>query len=256
MAPRKESELHRDDRNNDGTRNRQYLNAHTGAGVNANRPAALRDQGGGSRRGSRRTRGISRPASRGNHRGFQRRAPTSTPGRRFLEHLSFHEDRQHRSQVQGASDNDAMLQAQQDHHEQHTSTNVSTHQMQHSLVARNPLTSTIITANTRTTQQQQHQQQKPALPSTLNNTFLSTRSRTFPSSPNLTYHITPPSVFPAPNAPVVKQHGYTDDTEVAKRAFTNPKLRTIMSGKRYPTQRKKAAAEKPVLKMGLKREYK
>ncbi|EUC49176.1 hypothetical protein COCMIDRAFT_2035 [Bipolaris oryzae ATCC 44560] len=41
-----------------------------------------------------------------------------------------------------------------------------------------------------------------------------------------------------------------------KRAFTNANLRAIMADKPWPKQRKKASAEKMVLKMGIKKEYK
>lgn len=124
MAPRRETPPLRDNRNSDGARNRQLLNAHTGAGVNASRPAAIRGRGGSSRSG-----GTSRRGALENQRGHQRRSPVSTPGRRMAERLNSDGNQRRRVQEVSSSsnnNNNAEPQAQHNRSEQRPAANLST----------------------------------------------------------------------------------------------------------------------------------
>ena len=63
------------------------------------------------------------------------------------------------------------------------------------------------------------------------------------------------SIMVVPPKPLLAKRA-KKPTSIIKRAFTNEKLRAIMANKPWPRERKKAGAEKPVLKMGVRREYK
>ncbi|KAG9184916.1 hypothetical protein G6011_11746 [Alternaria panax] len=55
--------------------------------------------------------------------------------------------------------------------------------------------------------------------------------------------------------PKPRSSTYRDPSSI-KHAVSNPNLRAILSDKPYPRERKKSAGERPVLKMGISREYK
>jgi hypothetical protein len=62
-------------------------------------------------------------------------------------------------------------------------------------------------------------------------------------------------MLPKTPKPRPRQPFYRGKDEV-KRAVTNPNLRAILADKSYPKERRKAAGELPVLKMGISKEYK
>ncbi|CAN9187788.1 unnamed protein product [Alternaria alternata] len=64
-----------------------------------------------------------------------------------------------------------------------------------------------------------------------------------------------PAILPKTPKPRRRQPFYRGRDEV-KRAVTNPNLRAILADKSYPRERRKAAGERPVLKMGISKEYK
>ncbi|CAN9199922.1 unnamed protein product [Alternaria alternata] len=64
-----------------------------------------------------------------------------------------------------------------------------------------------------------------------------------------------PAILPKTPKPRPRQPLYRGKDEV-KRAVTNPNLRAILADKSYPKERRKAAGERPVLKMGISKEYK
>jgi hypothetical protein len=55
---------------------------------------------------------------------------------------------------------------------------------------------------------------------------------------------------------LIKQRPIYRGTDIVKRAVTNPKLRAIFADRPYPRERKKSGGERPVLKMGISKEYK
>ncbi|USP81684.1 ubiquitin-conjugating enzyme E2 H [Curvularia clavata] len=256
----------RDNRNNDGTRNRQLLNAHTGAGVNANRPAAICGRGGSSR-----TTGSSRRAAPGNQRGNQRRSPVSTPGRRIAERLNFESNRRRRVEEDATSSNDARPQAQHNRSGQHPSANISAREsivsisLRHQQFIPNPHSTvtrgsclekrfkqrTPANVSTQETQARETPRPRSTTTTTTYNTFL--RAST---APNLSSIFAPPPSPPSPPISAAASRRQHDDAAAARRAFSNPNLRAIMSNKPYPRQRKKALSERPILKQGLKKEYK
>ncbi|CAG5158593.1 uncharacterized protein ALTATR162_LOCUS5157 [Alternaria atra] len=60
-----------------------------------------------------------------------------------------------------------------------------------------------------------------------------------------------------PTSPtLVKRRPIYRGTDIVKRAVTNPKLRAIFADRPYPKERKKCGGERPVLKMGITKEYK
>lgn len=231
MAPRAESTPRKDRPGDHGARNRPYLNAHTGAGVHASRSSLLRG------RDSSRNRGTRRPGYRGDRSSNRRRALISPLGGRRAEDLTSPDDQRSSSHLQADRGSDAVLPTHQHDDEKHTSSRMTTHEPTDSIFTRNtvvPMTSYITT--------------NPRPPSPSPNTFLHHHHRNDNPSPNLTYRIPPPpkKLTPKPR----------NDDEAVKKAFTNPILRAIMSGKPWPAQRKKPSAERPILKMGMKKEYK
>lgn len=61
------------------------------------------------------------------------------------------------------------------------------------------------------------------------------------------------SPSPSPSPP--KKPVYRGNDAI-KRAVSNPKLRAILADRPYPTPRKKSGEERPILKMGIYKEYK
>ncbi|XP_014557141.1 hypothetical protein COCVIDRAFT_26163 [Bipolaris victoriae FI3] len=189
MAPRTEHEPEKHHRINPGARDRQYLNAHTGAGVNKHRPV--------SGRGNNRASSAYQTSHRHTH--------VSSPDVRAVEHPKIHDD----SNVTGKL------------HTQHYNTHLH---LPNNTGPSSPTTTTTATPRPLTTK------------------------------PPSTSIITNRNIIPVPRPPLLAKRRRCIDP--VKRAFTNHNLRAIMADKPWPTQRKKASAEKMVLKMGMRREYK
>ncbi|KAH6864608.1 hypothetical protein B0T12DRAFT_493038 [Alternaria alternata] len=96
------------------------------------------------------------------------------------------------------------------------------------------------------------------LPSISNATTANTNSSGAPSpidSISERVYAPLPAILPKTPKPRPRQPFYRGKDEV-KRAVTNPNLRAILADKSYPKERRKAAGELPVLKMGISKEYK
>ena len=78
------------------------------------------------------------------------------------------------------------------------------------------------------------------------------RPRDLPSGSFSDTEVDMPALPPPPKRPVRPYRGKDE----VKRAFTNANLRAIMADKPYPKPKGKVGAEKPILKMGIRKEYK
>jgi hypothetical protein len=269
MAPQTESKLKKDHRISHGVRDRQYLNAHTGAGVNANRPFNARPNS--------LVRDTYIPRYHGNQIGNRRHARITTPGERLLEHLKFHDDRRQISRAQDSSDGIAKLQDHCSHDKLRDGISrgmADQHHQNQGSVATRTATTVISFDKYRNLGRQNDAANPTAFRSNTCTNQHSNAHQSLLEPQNHTYFV-PPAPGPdisfldnynrilnirnsqySPISVKKQQTKLYKGSDTVKRAFTNPNLRAILSGKPWPTQRKKAAAEKPILKMGIKREYK
>ncbi|KAH7562541.1 hypothetical protein BM1_02061 [Bipolaris maydis] len=219
MAPRTEHEPKKHHCVNPGARDRPYLNAHTGAGVNKHRPA------------SGRSNACVSSTFKSSHQGSQSRSRyvrVSSPDVDAVEHHPKIRDEHH---GKNGSNGTGKLHAQH-----HNTRLVNSHDYdgdpKASATPRLPIKKHSSTSSSSPTTTQ--------APSTSTIKPLSTSTSTR-------------DIIAIPKPLFARRRHCTDPV---KRAFTNHNLRAILSDKPWPTQRKKASAEKMVLKMGIRKEYK
>ncbi|EMD68298.1 hypothetical protein COCSADRAFT_156741 [Bipolaris sorokiniana ND90Pr] len=229
MAPRTEHEPKKHHRINPSARDCQYLNAHTGTGVNKHRPV--------SGRGNSRVSSTYKSSHQGSQSGSHH-VRISSPDVRAVEHPKICDEHTH-----SKDDRNGIGKLHIQHHRLHLPNGTDPSDSKASAAPSSP-----------------HKKHTSSSPSPSSSS--SSSSLTSATQPPDISTIKPPdtrtstrTIIAIPKPPLLA-HRPRRCIDPVKRAFTNHNLRAILSDKPWPTERKKASVEKMVLKMGMKREYK
>ncbi|RAR01806.1 ubiquitin-conjugating enzyme E2 H [Stemphylium lycopersici] len=281
MAPRTEPVQRGGHRTSHPAREHQFLNAHTGAGVNARRSSTASVRGGGQ------VRDIYRPGYNGSRREYQGRSGIPARGRRSVERAMLNDGLRHHFQAQGTQgtqgraaelhippargqpqnhinrNNLAGFDAANKFRGQGAFTRMNrshvTPEMDVNVKKHSETTPGTPDSNPQPIQQSaslsysQFTQSRPHFQSLfLPDTPSPDQPRDPPSGSFSATEVDIPTLPPPLKRPVRPYRGKDE----VKRAFTNVNLRAIMADKPYPKPKAKAGAEKPILKMGIRKEYK